>query len=231
MPYPFAMLITSRSYREYAAMFDLHAGELDGLVVDCCAGASSFVAELAARGGTGLAVDPIYAQGRAALTTAARASRAGTADIIAAHPDRFVWHWYGTPEHRDRLRERAADRFVEDIDRRPHAYLAAELPRLPVRDRAARLVLCSHLLFTWSDTLDFDWHRAALAELLRITNGEVRVFPLVVQRTGEPVPFLGALVDRLRADGFDVSVREVGYEFQRGAHAMLVIAPSQGGRD
>src|SRR6266498_1136212 len=31
------MLVTSRSFAEYAAMFDLDGCELDGLVVDCCA--------------------------------------------------------------------------------------------------------------------------------------------------------------------------------------------------
>jgi hypothetical protein len=224
------MFMTSRSYAEYTAMFDLDPGDLDGLVVDCCAGASSFVAELAARGGTGLALDPMYALERTALVNAALAAQAGTAQIIAEHADRFVWRWYGTPERRDRIRADAAGRFVDDIGRRPHAYLAAELPRLPVRDRAARLVLCSHLLFTWSDQLNLDWHRAALIEMLRIARGEVRIFPLVAQRTGDPVPFLGALLDELQVDGVDVSLRAVPYEFQRGAHTMLVVRDSRKGR-
>jgi hypothetical protein len=85
-------------------------------------------------------------------------------------------------------------------------------------------VLCSHLLFTWSDRLGVDWHRAALTEMLRVTAGEVRVFPLVVQGTGEPVPFLGQLVDEMRAAGFEVELREVPYEFQRGADTMLRVA-------
>src|SRR6266511_4201344 len=102
------MLVTCRSFAEYAAMFDLDGCELDGLVVDCCAGASSFV--------------------------------------------------------------------------------------------------------------------AALAEMLRVTRREVRVFPLVVQRTAEPVPFLGQLVDELRTGGCQVTLRDVAYEFQRGARTMLVMS-------
>jgi hypothetical protein len=221
-----AVLVTSRSYDEYVAMFGLDPTRLDGLVVDCCAGGSSFVAEHAARGGAGLAIDPAYATGRAALAGHTSAGGSGGSGIVAEYPDRFVWHWYGTPERRDRMRAAAAARFVADITSRPHAYVAAALPRLPVRDRAARTVLCSHLLFTWSDRFGLDWHRAALAEMLRITHGEVRVFPLVVQRTGDPVPFLGELVDGLRAVGADVAVRTVGYEFQRGANTMLVIRSS-----
>jgi len=84
-------------------------------------------------------------------------------------------------------------------------------------------VLCSHLLFTWADRLDVDWHRAALADLVRVTRLEVRVFPLVALATGGAVPFLARLTDELEEQGHEVAVRDVPYEFQRGAHAMLVI--------
>lgn len=217
------MLVTSRSFREYAAMFDLDDAALDGPVVDCCAGASSFVAELADRGGTGVAVDPVYARGLDAVGRAAAASQVAATGIVDDHADRFVWHWYGTPERRNRLRAAAAERFLADLARRPSAYVAGELPRLPLATGSADLVLCSHLLFTWADRLDAGWHRAALADLVRVARREVRVFPLVLQATGAPVPFLGRLVDELRAQGHDVAVRDVPYEFQRGAHAMLVI--------
>jgi len=143
--------------------------------------------------------------------------------IVDDHADRFVWDWYGRPERRDRLRAAAADRFLDDLARRPFAYLAGALPHLPLATGSADLVLCSHLLFTWADRLDAGWHRAALADLVRVARREVRVFPLVVQATGAPVPFLDRLVDELRALGHDADVRDVPYEFQRGAHAMLVI--------
>lgn len=221
------MLVSSRSYTEYVAMFDLAEGPPDGLVVDCCAGASSFTAELADRGGTGLAIDPAYALDRRGLAKSVTESWSGGAQIIGDHADRFVWSWYGTPEYRDHLRTRAAARFLDDIADRPSAYVAAELPRLPLRTGAARLVLCSHLLFTWADQYDAGWHRAALSEMARITHAEVRVFPLVVHGTGAPVPFLGQLLDELTADGLSVALRDVPYEFQPGAHTMLVVAHRQ----
>jgi hypothetical protein len=218
------MLVTARSHAEYLAMFGLDGPAVEGLVVDCCAGASDFVAEVAARGGRALAVDPVYALPRGHLLDSATSGAAGAGQLLADHADRFVWRWYGSLERRERLRTAAAARFVEDIARRPRAYLAAGLPSLPLADRVARLVLCSHLLFTWSDRFGVDWHRAALAEMLRVTGGEVRVFPLVVQGTGEPVPFLGQLVDELRSAGCEADVRRVPYEFQRGADAMLRVA-------
>ena len=209
-------------------MFDLDPAGIGGAVVDCCAGASSFVAELAERGGVGVAVDPAYANGLDAVRRSATASlMAGTA-TVAHHADRFVWHWYGSPERRSRMRAVAADHFLHDISERPCAYLAAALPHLPLVSGSADLVLCSHLLFTWSDQLDKEWHRAALAELLRITRGEVRIFPLVVQATGAAVPFLDELIDEVRGQGHDAAVRSVPYEFQRGADKMLVIRRYEG---
>ncbi len=204
-------------------MFDLEPGGTGGLVVDCCAGASSFVAELASRGGIGVAVDPVYAHGLDAVRRSAAASLAAGTATVVDHADRFVWHWYGSPERRGRMRAVAAERFLSDITDRPSAYLAGALPQLPLAAGSADLVLCSHLLFTWSDRLNVEWHRAALADLVRVTRREVRIFPLVVQATGAPVPFLHQLIDELRGQGHAATVRDVPYEFQRGAHMMLVI--------
>lgn len=213
------MLVTSRCLSEYRAMFDLGAGDLDGVLLDCCAGASSFVAEY---DGYALAVDPAYGQPRSRLVADVTESLAGTARIIGQHADRFVWDWYGTPERKEALRQQAGQRFLTDLESRPSRYVAGALPDLPLADRSVDLVLCSHLLFTWSNQLDAEWHRAALAELVRISRGEVRVFPLVVQGSGEPVPFLEELRRSLRKSGIETEPRTVPYEFQRGANTMLV---------
>jgi hypothetical protein len=220
------MLVSSRSFDEYVAMFGLDDAALAGSVLDCCAGGSSFVADLAARGGTGLAVDPVYARGADEIRRAVAASRDAGNTIVGAGGDDFVWDWYGSPERRDRMRVAAADRFLADRVRRPAGYVAGALPRLPLTDRSHDLVLCSHLLFTWADRLDAGWHRAALAELARVARREVRIFPLVVQGAGAAVPFLARLIDGLRADGHHAAVRAVPYEFQRGADRMLVLTPA-----
>jgi SAM-dependent methyltransferase len=213
------MLITSRSFAEYQAMFDLSDADLELSILDCCAGASGFTAELAARGGTGKAVDPAYGLPRADVIAAISNGASGAAQMIDDNQDRFVWDWYGSPGRRDQLRKDAAERFARDYVERPHAYVAGALPGLPFHDSAFDIVLCSHLLFTWSDQLGEDWHRAALRELARVAGREVRVFPLVVQGTGEPVGFLDRLAGELGAER-----RTVPYEFQAGASQMLVLA-------
>ena len=80
----------------------------------------------------------------------------------------------------------------------------------------------SHLLLTWADVLDEEWHLQALLELSRVAR-QVCVFPLVVQGTGAPVPFLPRILDRLCGDGHRVEVTQVRYEFQRGANQMLTL--------
>ena len=218
--------MSSRSFAEYHAMFDLSDADLELSILDCCAGASGFTAELAARGGDGTAVDPAYGRPRAEVLAAISTGATGGAQLIDDNPDRFRWDWYGTPSRRDQLRKEAAERFARDYVERPHAYVAGALPGLPFGDGAFDIVLCSHLLFTWADTFDREWHRAALFELARVAEREVRVFPLVLQGTGAPVDFLTGLCGDLDAAGFRTKRRTVPYRFQRGADQMLSIMTS-----
>ncbi|SDO60531.1 hypothetical protein SAMN05660199_02268 [Klenkia soli] len=216
------MLVTSRSFDEYRAFFGLTDDDLGRRVLDCCAGASGFTAVLAQCGGQVVAVDPAYAGGPDALARAARDGTSGGQAIITDHHDRFTWRWYGSPERRAEMRAAAQRAFSADVVGRSGGYVAGALPALPFTDGAFDLALCSHLLFTWSDVLDQAWHEAALVELLRVA-AEVRVFPLVVQGTGDDVPFLADLVAALRERGYAADTVPVGYEFQRGADRMLVV--------
>jgi cation transport regulator ChaB len=213
------MLVTSRSYAEYEAMFDLT--ELPDSILDCCAGGSSFTAEAAARGVDAVAVDQAYELPTPDLVDTVRRSLPAGAQIVDQHAASFVWHWYGDPGRKDELRIEAADRFLQDVSVAPERYVAGSLPELPFEDGRFDLVLCSHLLFTWADKYDRDWHLAALRELVRVSRSEVRIFPLVQQGAGEPVLYLPELLDALRPVRSEI--RKVPYEFQVGADQMLVL--------
>jgi SAM-dependent methyltransferase len=220
------VLVTSRSYDEYAAMFALGSRELAGSVLDCSSGASEFAAVAADRGARTVAVDPAYAMPRERLAEQAREDTERGGDIAQRYADRFTWRWYGGPERRDRMRQQALARFVTDRVVRPQRYVAAQLPQLPFTDDAFDLALCSHLLFTWADVLGRAWHAAALGELARVAR-EVRVFPTVVQGPGDPVPFWDELMTDLAAAGLTAQLRAVDYEFQVGADRMLVVTRSR----
>ncbi|NNH68744.1 methyltransferase domain-containing protein [Nocardia uniformis] len=214
------MLVTSRSATEYRAMFDLSERDMAGRILDCCSGGSSFAAET---GDQVLAVDLAYALGPEAVAERVRMAIREGDDMIDAHADQFEWTWYGDIANRRAMRRAASERFIADLTARPDRYIAGALPDLPVATGQFDLVLCSHLLFTWSDRFDEDFHRRALAELIRVARREVRIYPLVLQATGEPVEFLDRLRADLDADGHRTELREVAYRFQRGAHHMLRI--------
>lgn len=219
--------MSSRSFDEYVAMFDLdEAAWTQRRVLDCSAGASSFLLHVRDAAARAVAADPVYAMSRDALAqTVAESNRTG-ASIAVDNADRFTWKWYGDQPTRERMRARALAEFVLDIASRHDGYVAGALPRLPFRDDAFDLALCSHLLFTWADELGLDWHLAALRELSRVAP-EVRVFPTVLQRRGEPVPFWDELLELLRADGLRPERRVVPYEFQIGGNTMLVVSRSR----
>ena len=201
-------------------MFDLAPDDLEGVVLDCCAGGSSFAAET---DGRVIAIDPAYALGRGDLAVRMRAGLDEGDRIIDRNAERFEWGWYGSPGRRADMRRTAARLFLADLRGRPERYVAGALPHLPLSAGCVDLVLCSHLLFTWADRLDEHWHRLALAELVRVARREVRIFPVVVRGTGEPVAFRDVLRAELDDLGHRSHLRDVPYRFQRGGDQMLLI--------
>jgi hypothetical protein len=205
-------------------MFDLDAQALSGTVLDCSAGAASFVTVARANGTVAYAVDPAYALRREDLASAVRDDLRRGSTIAEQNPDRFVWDWYGSREARDRMRRAAGARFLAALATTPGWLVAAELPRLPFRDRSFDLVLCSHLVFTWADVLGLDWHVSALAELVRVSSREVRVFPTVLQGRGDAVPFWDELMTSLDERDIVSEQRQVPYRFQVNGDRMLVLS-------
>jgi SAM-dependent methyltransferase len=216
-----AYLVSARSFEEYWAMFALTDGDLAGRVLDCPGGGAGFTAIARARGTDAVAVDPVYATSPAALAARLAGELERGRAWTRAHADRYAWDFHGDLDGHTRVRAEAARAFAGDRAAAPGRYVCAALPALPFRDGAFDLVLSSHLLFTYADRLDRAFHRAALLELARVSRGPVRVYPLVDQ-AGRPLPgLLTGLVDDLAAAGVAAEVRDVGYEFQRGARSML----------
>lgn len=215
--------VIGRTFEEYCAMFDLDPGDLAGeRVLDCPSGACSFVAEASDRGASAVGADVAYDGSAATLRErcAADVDRAMAALDGVEHL--YRWTHYDDVADLRSYRERASERFLADYEANPGRYVAAELPSLPFRDDRFSLVLSAHFLFLYDDRLDDGFHRAALRELLRVADGELRVFPLV-GFDAEPYDGLPAIVDDLRDDGYDAERRSVPFEFQKGATEMLVV--------
>ncbi|SEF27444.1 Methyltransferase domain-containing protein [Amycolatopsis pretoriensis] len=216
-----AILVSSRSLDEYRRMFALTDGDLAGRLLDCPGGAAGFTAEVNAAGGTAVACDPVYAHPvEQVRATALESLRRGYA-YHQANPDEYVWTYFRDPEHYLRARTGSVELFARDRGAHPENYVEAALPELPFADGQFDLVLSSHLLFSYADRYDREFHLASLRELARVGR-EVRVFPLVPMGSAEN-PELAAVRAELAAAGLPTTVRRVGYEFQRGGDTMMTI--------
>jgi ubiquinone/menaquinone biosynthesis C-methylase UbiE len=217
-------LSIGRTFTEYRRMFDLDVADLVGRsVLDCGGGVGSFPATAAELGADVTAVDPLYDRDRAALSEECAAAVEYNLEGLREQRDAFVWEFYGDVETRGRYLRAAYNRFLADYATHPERYVTGELPGLPVENGSVDLALCANFLFVYDDRLDRAFHDAALRELARVAREEVRVFPLhSLDRTRST--FVDPLVESLRADGHDVELREVPYEFQPGATEMLVVS-------
>jgi hypothetical protein len=83
------------------------------------------------------------------------------------------------------------------------------------------LALSSHFLFLYSAQLSYEFHLAAVLEMCRVAT-EVRIFPLLDLKcrfSGHIEPIRARLTSR----GYQVTIEDVPYEFQRGGNQMLRI--------
>jgi hypothetical protein len=170
-----------RTYAEYIRMFGLDEGYLrEGPVLDCPAGPSSFTAEAGERGLQVTACDIVYGAPAGNLADKGREDIEHTFQKVDEVPHLYVWKYYRDRDEIISLRHRALERFTEDYasGAGEGRYVQAELPRLPFPDRAFNVVLSSHFLFLYGDRLSADFHVSSLREMVRVSSGEVRVYPL-----------------------------------------------------
>ncbi len=214
-----------RTFSEYTRMFALDHGTVAGRsILDCGAGPSSFTA-IASTWGSATALDPAY--GTPISTVERRCENAldRTATQLREHRDRFVWTEYGDVDTRLRYLRAAFRRFLADYAANPGRYVGGRLPDLPFDDGAFDVALSGSLLFLYDDRLDREFHLASLRELARVAS-DVRVFPLHgldARRSALVDP----VVRTLEAEGYEVRLSSVPYEFQPDATEMLVVSSSR----
>jgi len=209
-----------RSAAEYEAFFALSNVPPSARLLDCAGGPASFAAEWGARGRFVVAADPIYRYSAESIAADFEPTANRMLDGMQKARDRFRWDHYGSPENVIEQRRKALTTFIADFQSpAPRGrYVAACLPELPFQSGSFEIVLCSHLLFLYSEELDSDAHVAALREMLRVGR-EVRVFPLL-DMDGRPSVHLDAIVCALQPSAH-VELVPVPFEFRRGDSRML----------
>ena len=97
-------------------------------------------------------------------------------------------------------------------------------PASPFEDGQFDLALVSHLLFLYSERLDFEFHRAAVEELLRVAK-EVRNFPLLTLDR-KLSPHREPIRTHAAGRGWRAEIAIVPCEFQRGGNRHAILLPS-----
>ena len=209
-------------------MFDLTADALKLAILDCGGGPSSFNAEMTRQGYSIISCDPIYQFSASEIERRIQETYPVIMAAAEANKERIVWKDIESIEQLGTVRMAAMHQFLEDFPLGVEAgrYLTDELPTLSFSSGKFDLALCSHLLFTYSDQLSLDFHLASILEMCRVAK-EVRVFPVLVNFTGEISPFLQPVISQLSAQGCRVELKQVPYEFQRNGNQLLQIYPAR----
>ncbi len=213
------------TFAEYLRMFDLSLQSWrDDTVLDCSAGASSFVAEAHVQGIQAVACDPLYGSDLTHLIDRGEADIQHMIERVARVPHLFQWNCYSSPYVLQGYRLLALRWFQDDYSRGlvQQRYITAELPRLPFEDRRFDLVLSGHFLFTYCDRFDYAFHREAILELFRVSAKEVRIYPLQ-GLDARPYQHMDKLLADLKQQGIVAEISPVPFEFQRGSSQMLRI--------
>ena len=213
-----------RSFDEYRRMFALSDCELQQRILGCGDGPASFNAELTAEGGSVTSFDPIYRLSADEIRQRIDSTVPEMIEQARKNADAFIWSdRFVDPDDLARHRLATMQRFLGDYEegQTQGRYVAAELPALPFAEGTFNIALCSHLLFLYSEHLSEQFHIEALRSPIRIAL-EVRIFP-VTELTAIPSRHLESVSAALRADGCQVIISTVDYEFQRGGNQMMRI--------
>ena len=92
----------------------------------------------------------------------------------------------------------------------------------PFEDGEFSVLLCAHFLFYYDDRLDYEYHKRAVDEMLRVCSKEVRIFPLF-SRNGEKSRFVKPVIYEYFSRGYGISVEKTGSELDKTGGDMLII--------
>ena len=213
-----------RSFDEYRRMFDLSAHDLNSRILGCGDGPASFNVECDQRGGHVTSLDPIYHFNRAEIEQRIAETYDDVLRQTRANQDKFIWEAIKSPDELGRIRMEAMRRFLASYEegKAQGKYIPGELPELPFDVQSFDIALSSHFLFLHTDNLTFEFHLAAIREMLRVAR-EVRIFPLLDVNARES-RYLAGVLEAFRE--YKPEIRQVDYEFQRGGNKMLMLQNS-----
>lgn len=213
-----------RSFSEYIQMFDIDITKMPKSIIDCGGGPSSFNSEATVRGYSITSCDPIYQFSANEIAKRIDEVYPMILEGFKANHQKYVWGKYKAPEALCLDRMEAMRLFLADFQQGSleKRYRKESLPKLSFDSGRFDLALCSHLLFTYSEHLSLEFHLDAITEMCRVAT-EVRIFPLLVNMTGETSPLLVPVMRELEINGYCTNLKKVPYEFQKEGNKMLQV--------
>ena len=209
------IVLLGRTLEEYRRYFALDLEALRGCaILDVAAGVSSFRVEAQRAGLRVTAFDAIYEMPPEEIQRRCEADLEHVVDAIKDLKT-YRWDFYKSPQNMRRFREAAYLAFLADY--RTNAgkcYVPGRLPELPFGDGEFALTLVSYLLFVYEDQLDYEFHKRALLEIMRVTRDEARLYPITTFEAR-----LSSYLDRLRADA---QLKHLGFEVVQTDFEFLV---------
>ncbi len=203
-------------------MFDLKESDAKLNILGCGDGPASFNVEWSQRGGHVTSVDPLYYFDHETIEKRIAETYEDVLTQTRAHQENFVWDSISSPDELGRIRMEAMRCFLDSYEagKVDGKYIPGELPVLQFADQSFDVALSSHFLFLYTDNLTFEFHVAAIREMLRVAK-EVRIFPLLDVNAQESRYLTGVLET---FQEYQPEIRNVNYEFQRGGNKMLMLS-------
>jgi hypothetical protein len=210
-----------RSFQEYVRMFALTEKDLQLKILACADGPASFNCECSARGGSVISIDPIYDLSKKEIQKRIKETYEEVIGQTKKNQEIFKWDDISSVEELGRIRMAAMQLFLDsyELGKKEKRYISARLPSLPFEDKAFDIALSSHFLFLYTDNLSYDFHVAAIREMLRVA-GEIRIFPLLEAR-GKKSSYVPRIMEKFQAK--KIIIKKVNYEFQINGNEMLII--------
>ncbi|MGF7047475.1 hypothetical protein J2T13_001980 [Paenibacillus sp. DS2015] len=222
------VVFIGRTFDEYLKIFNLTREELAGRkILDCPAGACSFTAIANQNGIDVTATDIAYYHPVNELEKKGLEDIEHAIEYVEKLQNDYVWNYFKSIAELKQHRVQALTECVRDMKHSPARYVPAFLPELPFSDREIELTLSAHLLFMYADKLDYDFHMKTIQELMRVTQKEIRIFPLV-DGLSRRYEYLDEILAFIHAQGWTTEEIKVPYEFLKGANTMLKINRGKG---
>ncbi|MFN6560786.1 MAG: SAM-dependent methyltransferase [Nostoc sp. ChiSLP01] len=213
-----------RSMDEYIKIFNLTNADLNKKIIGVGDGPASFNAEMTRQGKSVVSIDPLYQFSGDRILQRFNEVVDNIINQVKATPNDWVWSYHKSPEDLRHNRVKVIQEFLADYQngKNTNRYIFGELPNLAYNNQEFDIALCSHLLFLYSDQLDYDFHLNSVGEMLRIAQ-EIRIFPLIDLML-KPSPHLERIIKYYNNKGYKINIEKVEYELQPGGNKMLKIS-------